>query len=130
MHRVIKIICKLHWILFVFFWGFPQFVMPVSVDGRHWDNINWSHVLRKNVVNNVVMSSLRAPWLNGPYKKETHRTAQKHLAHQDATDIQICLIFLCVGFPFYTHVWNTGRIMGTPAAFIGFPLSKSVFIRS
>ena len=24
------------------------------------------------------MSSLRAPWQNGPYKKPTHRTTQKH----------------------------------------------------
>ena len=31
-------------------------------------NINGRDVQRKNVVNNVDMSSLRAPWQNGPYK--------------------------------------------------------------
>ena len=31
-------------------------------------NINWRDVQIKNVVNNVDMSSLRAPWQNGPYK--------------------------------------------------------------
>jgi len=31
-------------------------------------NINWRDVQRKNVVNNVDMSNLRAPWQNGPYK--------------------------------------------------------------
>ena len=32
------------------------------------DNINWKDVQTKNVVNNVDMSCLRAPWQNGPYK--------------------------------------------------------------
>jgi len=32
------------------------------------DNINWRDVQTKNVVNNVDMSCLRAPWQNGPYK--------------------------------------------------------------
>jgi len=31
-------------------------------------NINWRDVQTKNVVNNVDMSCLRAPWQNGPYK--------------------------------------------------------------
>jgi len=31
-------------------------------------NTNWRDVQIKNVVNNVDMSSLRAPWQNGPYK--------------------------------------------------------------
>jgi len=31
-------------------------------------NINWRDVQTKNVVNNVEMSCLRAPWQNGPYK--------------------------------------------------------------
>jgi len=33
-----------------------------------YNNINWRYVQRKNVVNNVDMSSLRAPWQSGPYK--------------------------------------------------------------
>jgi len=36
--------------------------------GWEMDNINWRDVQIKNVVNNVDMSSLRAPWQNGPYK--------------------------------------------------------------
>jgi len=31
-------------------------------------NINWTDVHRKNVINNVDMSGLRAPWQNGRYK--------------------------------------------------------------
>jgi len=31
-------------------------------------NINWRDVQTKNVVNNVDMSCLRAPWQNGAYK--------------------------------------------------------------
>ena len=31
-------------------------------------NKNWRDVQIKNVVNNVDMSSLRAPWRNGTYK--------------------------------------------------------------
>jgi len=34
-------------------------------------HINWRDVQIKNVVNNVDMSSLRAPWQNGPYKTYT-----------------------------------------------------------
>jgi len=44
-----------------------------------FSNINWSDVQRKNVVNNVDMSSLRAPWQNGPYKSkhtEQHKNTQ------------------------------------------------------
>jgi len=33
-----------------------------------WLNINWTDVQKKNVVNNVDMSSLRALWQNGSYK--------------------------------------------------------------
>jgi len=43
-------------------------------------------MLKKNVVNNVNMSSLRAPWQIGQYKIQ-HRTTQKHVEHHDATDI-------------------------------------------
>jgi len=32
------------------------------------------------------MSSLRAPWQNGWYKKPTHITTQKDVEHEDATD--------------------------------------------
>ena len=32
------------------------------------NNINWSDVQIKNVVNNVDMSSWKAPWQNGSYK--------------------------------------------------------------
>ena len=35
-----------------------------------WRNINWSNVQWQNVVNNVDMSSIRAPWKNGPYKNK------------------------------------------------------------
>jgi len=44
--------------------------------------INLSNVRRKNVVNNVDMSSLREPWQNGPYKNkhtEQHKRRNRHL---------------------------------------------------
>jgi len=50
-------------------------------------DVIWIDVQRKYVVSNVGMSSLKAPWHNGTYKKQTHRTAQKHAEHQDATNI-------------------------------------------
>jgi len=36
-----------------------------------------------NIVNNVDMSSLRAPWENGTYKNQhpTQTTTQKHVEH-------------------------------------------------
>jgi len=40
-------------------------------------NIHWRDVQRKNVVNNVDISSLRAPWQNGPYKIK-HTEQNKH----------------------------------------------------
>ena len=53
-------------------------------------NINWRDVQRKNVVNNVGMSSLRAPWQK-KWPVEKHRTTREH---QDATDIQKKTIFV------------------------------------
>jgi len=50
-------------------------------------NINWRDVQRNNVVNNVDMSSLRAPEQNDTHKKPIHMTTQKHVEHQDATAI-------------------------------------------
>jgi len=54
-------------------------------------NINRRDVQRKNVVINVDMSSLWAPWLNGPYKNA--QKSHKHDAHKDATPEFPCLIF-------------------------------------
>ena len=34
-------------------------------------DINWRDVQRKNVVNNVDMSSLKAPWENGPHTENS-----------------------------------------------------------
>ena len=59
----------------------------ISIGQYKWSNVNWRDVQIKNVVNNVDMSSLGAPWQNGPYKKLTQRTTQKHVQHHDATDI-------------------------------------------
>jgi len=47
--------------------------------------INWRDVQRKNGVNNVDMSSFRAPWQMA-CTKPTHRTTQKQVDHPDATD--------------------------------------------
>jgi len=33
-------------------------------------NINWRDVQRQNVLNNLEMSILRAPWQNGPYENQ------------------------------------------------------------
>jgi len=54
---------------------YPNICFRFSIEGyvMQWDpcscltenNINWRDVKRKNVVNNVYMSSLRAPWRNG-----------------------------------------------------------------
>jgi len=42
-------------------------------------NINWRDVQTKNVVNNVDMSCLRAPWQKWPVQKLTQGTTQKLL---------------------------------------------------
>jgi len=47
-------------------------------------NINGRDVQGKNVVINVDMSSLRVPWQNA--HKNQH-TENKHVEHQDPTDI-------------------------------------------
>ena len=39
-----------------------------KLSGLKHNNINWRDVQTKNVVNNVDMSNLRAPWQNDPYK--------------------------------------------------------------
>jgi len=55
--------------------------LPSSFNIKHClkdCNINWSDVQRKNVVNNVDMSSLRAPWQNSPYKNK-HAEQRKNV---------------------------------------------------
>ena len=62
----------------------------VELSFRKWRGnscINWGDVLRKNVVNNVDMSSLRAPWQKRPYKTNTQNNTTAR-QHHDATDIQ------------------------------------------
>ena len=59
----------------------------------HYLNINWRDVQRKNVVINVDMPSLRASWP----KTTTNRTTQKHVEHQDATNIQKKTLFVFFG---------------------------------
>jgi len=49
-------------------------------------NINWRDVQTKNVVNNVGMSCLRAPWQKARTKTNT-RDDTNLLQHHDATDI-------------------------------------------
>jgi len=48
--------------------------------------INGRDVQRQNVVNNNDMSSLWAPWQNGPYKNTQYIT--KHGIYKDTTDIK------------------------------------------
>ena len=55
----------------------------------------------RNVVNNVDMSGLRAPW---PVHNNKHRTTQKHVEHQYATDNQKTTI-VCV-FRFYKNTFR------------------------
>ena len=64
--------------------------------------INWRDVHRKNVVNNVDTSSLRAPWQNGPYTEKHTEQHKKHVEHQDATEIQ--KHFLCVFYNLITTI--------------------------
>ena len=72
---------------------------------HHKYNINWRDVQRKNVVNNVDMSSFRAPWQIGPYT-ETYTDQDK--VHQETTYMYIqkkTTILLC--FPvFFCFIYN------------------------
>jgi len=52
-------------------------------------------IQRKNVVNNVDMSSLMAPWHNGPYKNtqnntKTRRTPRRNRHSEKTTSICLC----------------------------------------
>ena len=49
------------------------------VNATFCTNINWRGVQRKNV-NNVDMSSLRAPWQYGPYKTNLQNDTKTHTA--------------------------------------------------
>jgi len=80
-------------------WAIIRPSPPASVILRTYKNfqlwqgyINWRDVQRKNVVNNVDMPSLRAPWQNGLFETNTQNNT-KHVEHPDATDIQNKLFF-------------------------------------
>jgi len=67
---------------------------PNSLKSTYY-NINWRDVQTKNVVNNVDMSCLRAPWQNGPYKnkhKERHKNSYNIMTQQTFRQT----IFLCL----------------------------------
>jgi len=71
-------------------------------------NINWKDVQRKNVVNNVDMSSLRTPWQNDTYKNkptENHKNTQKTKTQQTFRLYQTIFVMLFFYFYFYLHVW-------------------------
>jgi len=65
---------------------------------KTFDNINWRYVQKKNVVNNVDMSSLRASWQNGPYKNqqtERLKNRQNSMTQQTFTiNYFLCCCFL------------------------------------
>jgi len=51
-------------------------------------NINERDVQRKNVLNNVdLYVKFKGTVTKWPVQKLTHRTTQKHVEHQDATDL-------------------------------------------
>ena len=87
----------------------------VIITHETYININWRDVQRKNGVNNVdiklmkgkSLSSLRTPWQNGPYTTKKHRTTQKHVNHQDATDIQKKTFLCFLDFSFYLLFINS-----------------------
>jgi len=60
------------------------------------------------------MSSLRAPWQNGPYTK-TRRTIQIHVEHQDVIDIKKnTLLFVFFGNMISpTHMFKSVETSGT-----------------
>ena len=61
-------------------------------------HINWRDVQRKNIVNNVDMSSLRTPWQNGPYKNqhtERHKNTKNTMTQQT---LRKCYWFVFFGF--------------------------------
>ena len=74
-------------------------------------NINWRDVQRKNVVNNVDMSSLRAPWQNGPYKNQhterqkARRTPWRNI-HLEKTILCVCFWFFFFLFFFIDNFLN------------------------
>jgi len=74
-------------------------IIPVSLitveNGIHSSiNINWWDVQRTNVVNNVDMSSLRAPWQNGLYKNK-HSEQHKHTQNPKMQQTFRVNYFLC-----------------------------------
>jgi len=90
-------------------------VDPALTSPWNTHNINWRDVQRKYVVNKIDMSSLSTmtKWL---VHKPTHRTTQKHVEHQDATDISkkktlffVFFGFLLLLFFFYNFLNNISK---------------------
>ena len=64
--------------------------------------INWRDVQRQNVVNNVDMSSLRAPWQNGRYKNK--HTEQHKNTQNTKTQQTFKINYFCV-FQIFIYLW-------------------------
>jgi len=88
---------------------------------RQFKNINWRYVQSTNVVNNVDMLSLRAPWQNGPYKNQhTERHTNTHNTMTQQTfrkKLHVCVfrIFLFFFFFFIISLINSSRNVEIPS---------------
>ena len=60
------------------------------------------------------MSSLRAPWQNGPFKITQTQQHKKHVEHRNARDIQKKVIWVCVlRLSCFSYLSNPTRILCT-----------------
>jgi len=87
-------------------------------------NIMLRDVQRKNVVNNVYKSSLRAQWQNGSYKfkhteqHKTHRTPRRNI-HSEYT----IFVFFEVFYFYFTYQFLNIFLQDKPHTFIHFPVN-------
>jgi len=81
--------------------NFGYHVSPRMKYGHSQMEYNWRDIQRKNFVNNVDMSRLRAPWQNGLYKNyhtERHKNTYNTLTQQTFRNNYIFVFF---GFLFF-----------------------------
>jgi len=74
------------------------------------NNINWRDVQRKNVVNNVDKSSLRAPWQNGPYTQNDTKTRRTPYCNRHLENKTIFCIFPIFLFYLLFHLYFLNEI--------------------
>ena len=103
-----------HWSILLYHCSIDRSITRRFTKLLTWSNIihvYWRDVQRKNVVNNVDMSSLRPPWQNGLYKNQytEHTKTQRTPRRNRNLEKNSFCVFPKIKMPSATHWYSSSN---------------------